>query len=53
VFDLDALWGSGETPSSYRPDCGCGDGMHPSDAGCERAARVLAPMLEDILAGRV
>jgi hypothetical protein len=52
VLDLDALWGTGETPNAYRDDSGCGDGMHPSNAGCERAAGVLAPMLADILAGR-
>lgn len=53
ILDLDSLWGTGEVPNSYRNGCGCGDGMHPSDAGCERAARVLAPMLEEILAGSV
>ncbi|MEA2740869.1 MAG: hypothetical protein QOH05_4176 [Acetobacteraceae bacterium] len=53
VLDLDALWGTGTTPNAYRDDCGCGDGMHPSDAGCARVARVLVPMLEDILAGRM
>jgi hypothetical protein len=53
VLDLDALWGTGETPNVYRGDCGCGDGTHPSDAGCDRAARALAPMLAEILAGAV
>jgi hypothetical protein len=52
VLDLDALWGTGAIPNAYRPDCGCGDGMHPSDAGCALAARALAPMLEDILVDR-
>jgi hypothetical protein len=51
VLDLDALWGTGGTPNAYRNDCGCGDATHPSDAGCDRAARVLAPMLTAILAG--
>ena len=50
VLDLDRLWGTGEVPNRYRDDCGCGDGMHPSDAGCARVAEVLAPMLEEILA---
>lgn len=51
VLDLDALWGNGGTPNAYREAAGCGDGMHPSDAGCDDAARTLAPMLEAILAG--
>lgn len=49
VLDLDRIWGTGASPNEYRPDAGCGDGMHPSDEGCITAARELAPMLDEIL----
>jgi hypothetical protein len=41
LLDLDALWGTGETPNAYRPDMGCGDFMHPSDRGCRAAGEAL------------
>jgi lysophospholipase L1-like esterase len=49
VLDLDRIWGTGGSPNSYRKDCGSGDGMHPSDAGCIVAAKALVPLLRDCL----
>lgn len=49
VLDLDAIWGTGDTPNRYRADCGCGDTWHPSNAGCAKAADHLVPMLQLLL----
>lgn len=49
VLDLDAIWGKGSIPNGYRDDSGCGDTMHPSDAGCAHAADILTPMLAKML----
>jgi len=34
---------------TYRREYDWGDQMHPNDAACAAAARVLAPMLQQIL----
>jgi len=49
LLDLDTLWGTGATPNTYRRGYDWGDQMHPNDAACAAAARVLAPMLQQIL----
>jgi hypothetical protein len=49
LLDLDTLWGTGATPNTYRREYDWGDQMHPNDAACAAAARVLAPMLQQIL----
>jgi hypothetical protein len=49
LLDLDTLWGTGATPNTYRREYDWGDQMHPNDAACAAAARVLAPMLRQIL----
>jgi hypothetical protein len=49
LLDLDALWGTGATPNTYRRKYDWGDQMHPNDAACAVAARALAPMLRRIL----
>ncbi|HEY1430339.1 MAG TPA: SGNH/GDSL hydrolase family protein [Stellaceae bacterium] len=49
LLDLDALWGSGVTPNTYRREYDWGDQMHPNDKACAAAARALAPMLRQIL----
>jgi len=49
LLDLDALWGTGATPNTYRRDYDWGDQMHPNDKACAAAARALAPMLRQIL----
>lgn len=51
VIDLDVVWGTGRVPNAFRPAHDAGDGFHPNDAASAAAARVLAPMLERILAG--
>jgi hypothetical protein len=50
VLDVDALWGTGASPNAYRPEFDAGDHMHPNDVGCAVAAKVLAPILQEILA---
>ena len=49
LLDLDTLWGTGATPNIYRRRYDWGDQMHPNGAACAAAARVLAPMLQQIL----
>ena len=49
LLDLDALWGTGATPNTYRPEYDWGDRMHPNDRACAAAARTLAAMLRRIL----
>ena len=51
VLDIDALWGTGATPNTYRPGYDCGDHTHPNDRACAAAADVLAPMLRRLLEG--
>lgn len=50
VIDLDAIWGTGRVPNVFRRSHDAGDGFHPNDAASAAAARVLAPMLERMLA---
>jgi hypothetical protein len=49
VLDLDALWGTGAEPNVYRDDMGCGDFMHPSNAGCQVAGNALAAIIRRLL----
>jgi hypothetical protein len=49
LLDLDAIWGTGATPNAYRRYYDWGDQLHPNDKACAAAARVLAPMLREIL----
>ncbi len=49
VLDLDALWGTGAVPNTYRPAFDSGDHRHQNDAGCAVAAEALAALLRDIL----
>ena len=49
LLDLDTLWGTGATPNTYRREYDWGNKMQPNDAACAAAARVLAPMLRQIL----
>jgi hypothetical protein len=45
VLDIDALWGTGETPNLYRSEFDSGDRTHQNDAGCVVAAQALVPIL--------
>jgi lysophospholipase L1-like esterase len=41
ILDIDALWGAGANPNSFKPEFDSGDKKHPSDAGSRAAAAAL------------
>jgi len=49
VLDLDALWGTGDTPNAYRREFDSGDRTHQTDAACARAGEALAELLRPLL----
>jgi lysophospholipase L1-like esterase len=49
VLDVDAIWGTGDTPNAFRAQYDSGDRTHPNDAAAAAAAEALVPMLRRAL----
>jgi lysophospholipase L1-like esterase len=50
LLDLDAIWGTGGTPNSYRTAFDAGDHTHPNDLGSAVAAATLTQLISPLLA---
>jgi lysophospholipase L1-like esterase len=49
LLDLDAIWGTGGTPNSYRTAFDAGDHTHPNDSGSAVAAATLTQLISPLL----